>query len=70
MLVARAARGLEEEVRQGVQMPLARGFAGRVAAEARPIIIEDLDHAEVVNPILRQRASARCSACRSRSKAA
>jgi serine phosphatase RsbU (regulator of sigma subunit)/anti-sigma regulatory factor (Ser/Thr protein kinase) len=55
VLVARAARGLEEEVRQGVQIPLARGFAGRVAAEARPIVIEDLDRAEVVNPILRQR---------------
>jgi anti-sigma regulatory factor (Ser/Thr protein kinase)/putative methionine-R-sulfoxide reductase with GAF domain len=54
VLVARAARGLEEEVRQGVQVPLARGFAGRVAAEARPIII-DLDHADVVNPILRQK---------------
>ncbi len=55
VLLARAARGLEEEVRQGVQVPLARGFAGRVAVEARPIIIEDLDHAEVVNPILRQK---------------
>jgi serine phosphatase RsbU (regulator of sigma subunit)/anti-sigma regulatory factor (Ser/Thr protein kinase) len=54
VLLARAARGLEEEVRQGVQVPLARGFAGRVAAEARPIII-DLEHAEVVNPILRQK---------------
>lgn len=55
VLVARAARGLEEEVRQGVQVPLARGFAGRIAAERRPIIIEDLDRADVVNPILRQR---------------
>jgi serine phosphatase RsbU (regulator of sigma subunit)/anti-sigma regulatory factor (Ser/Thr protein kinase) len=55
VLLARAARGLEEEVRQGVQVPLARGFAGRIAAEARPIIIEDLDRAEVVNPILRQK---------------
>ncbi|HVX31900.1 MAG TPA: SpoIIE family protein phosphatase [Solirubrobacterales bacterium] len=54
VLLARAARGLEEEVRQGIQVPLARGFAGRVAAEARPIII-DLDRAEVVNPILRQK---------------
>jgi serine phosphatase RsbU (regulator of sigma subunit)/anti-sigma regulatory factor (Ser/Thr protein kinase) len=54
VLLARAARGLEEEVRQGVQVPLARGFAGRVAAEARPIII-DLERAEVVNPILRQK---------------
>jgi serine phosphatase RsbU (regulator of sigma subunit)/anti-sigma regulatory factor (Ser/Thr protein kinase) len=55
VLVARAARGLEEEVRQGVQVPLARGFAGRVAAEARPIVIADLSKAEVVNPLLRQR---------------
>ncbi|MHB8531133.1 MAG: ATP-binding SpoIIE family protein phosphatase [Solirubrobacteraceae bacterium] len=55
VLVARAARGLEEEVRQGVQIPLARGFAGRVAAEARPVVIEDLDRFEVVNPILRQK---------------
>ncbi len=55
VLVARAARGLEEEVRQGVQVPLARGFAGRVAEEARPIVIEDLARFEVVNPILRQK---------------
>ena len=54
VLVARAAKGLEEEVRQGVQVPLGRGFAGRVAAEARPIII-DLDHYKVWNPILRQK---------------
>ncbi len=55
VLVARAARGLEEEVRQGVQIPLARGFAGRVAAEDRPIVIEDLSKADVVNPLLRER---------------
>jgi serine phosphatase RsbU (regulator of sigma subunit)/anti-sigma regulatory factor (Ser/Thr protein kinase) len=55
VLVARAARGLEEEVRQGVQVPVARGFAGRVAAHARPVVIEDLSRAEVVNPILRQK---------------
>ena len=55
VLVARAARGLEEEVRQGVQVPLARGFAGRVAAERRPLVIEDLSKADVVNPILRQK---------------
>src|SRR5436305_4471390 len=55
VLVARAARGLEEEVRQGVQVPLERGFAGRVAAQRRPIVIEDLSKADVVNPILRQK---------------
>jgi len=55
VLVARAARGLEEEVREGVQVPLARGFAGRVAAQARPIVLDDLKTADVVNPILRQK---------------
>src|SRR6476646_10862539 len=55
VLVARAAKGLGEEVRQGVQVPLARGFAGRVAEQARPIIVEDLSRIEVVNPILRQK---------------
>src|SRR5262249_35738131 len=54
-LLARAARGIEEEVRQGVQVPLGRGFAGRVAAQARAIAIEDVDHADIHNPILRQK---------------
>jgi serine phosphatase RsbU (regulator of sigma subunit)/anti-sigma regulatory factor (Ser/Thr protein kinase) len=55
VLLARAARGIEEEVRQGVQIPLGHGFAGRVAAEARPVAIEDVDDAEIHNPILRQK---------------
>jgi serine phosphatase RsbU (regulator of sigma subunit)/putative methionine-R-sulfoxide reductase with GAF domain/anti-sigma regulatory factor (Ser/Thr protein kinase) len=55
MLVARAAKGIEEEVEQGVRIPLGRGFAGRVAAQRRPIVIPDIDHADVLNPILRQK---------------
>src|SRR6478735_10239527 len=54
-LVARAAVGLEEEVEQGVRIPIGGGFAGRVAAEARPIVLDDVDHANVLNPILRQK---------------
>jgi signal transduction histidine kinase len=54
-LVARAAAGLEEEVEQGVRIPLGRGFAGRVAADARPVILDDVDHADVVNPLLRKK---------------
>jgi phosphoserine phosphatase RsbU/P len=50
-LVATAARGLEEEVRQGSRVPLGRGFAGRVAAERRPVVI-DVDPSMVVNPVL------------------
>jgi putative methionine-R-sulfoxide reductase with GAF domain len=51
-LVARAARGLEEEVRQGVRIPLGRGFAGRVAAEKHPVILDRVDETTVTNPIL------------------
>ena len=51
-LVARAAVGLEEEVEQGVRIPVGGGFAGRIAAERRPIVLDDVDHADVLNPIL------------------
>src|SRR3954453_394315 len=54
-LVARAAKGLEEEVEQGVRIPVGMGFAGRIAAERRPVRILDVDHADVLNPILRQK---------------
>jgi signal transduction histidine kinase len=52
-LVARAAVGIEEEVEQGVRIPVGRGFAGRVAADRRPVILDDVEHADVLNPILR-----------------
>src|ERR671934_66414 len=51
-LVARAAVGIEEEVEQGVRIPVGGGFAGRIAAERRPIILAKVDHAHVLNPIL------------------
>jgi signal transduction histidine kinase len=54
-LVARAAVGIEEEVEQGVRIPVGRGFAGRVAADRRPLIVEDVDHADILNPLLRQK---------------
>jgi phosphoserine phosphatase RsbU/P len=51
-LVATAAKGLEEEVRQGFRLRVGEGFAGRVAAQQRPIAIEHVDHSNVVNPLL------------------
>lgn len=51
-LVATMAVGLEEEVTQGVRIPLGQGFAGRIAAEQRPVILDRVSHATVVNPIL------------------
>jgi signal transduction histidine kinase len=54
-LVARAARGIEEEVERGVRIPVGKGFAGRIAAERRPIVLDDVDHADILNPILREK---------------
>ena len=51
-LIATVAAGLEEEVRQGVRIPVGRGFAGRIAAERKPVILDHVDHTTVLNPIL------------------
>jgi phosphoserine phosphatase RsbU/P len=51
-LVATAASGIEEEVRQGVRVPLGTGFAGRVAASKEPVILSHVDHTNVRNPLL------------------
>src|SRR4051794_33490194 len=56
-LVAQAAKGIEEEVEQGVRIPIGRGFAGRIAAERRAVVIEDVDHADILNPILREKGT-------------
>jgi serine phosphatase RsbU (regulator of sigma subunit) len=51
-LVATVASGLEEEVRQGVRIPLGTGFAGLVAASRQPVILTRVDHTTVRNPLL------------------
>jgi phosphoserine phosphatase RsbU/P len=51
-LIATAASGIEEEVRQGVRIPLGAGFAGRVAASREPVILTTVDHTTVRNPLL------------------
>jgi signal transduction histidine kinase len=54
-LVARAAKGIEEEVEAGVRIPVGKGFAGRIAAQRRPVYLPDVDHSYVLNPILREK---------------
>jgi phosphoserine phosphatase RsbU/P len=54
-LVAAAAKGIEEEVSQAVHVPVGHGFAGRVAAERRPIYIADVPSADLFNPLLVQK---------------
>ena len=74
-LVARAAKGLEEEVERGVRIPVGRGFAGRIAATRQPVHILDLDEGRDRQPdparegaaVAARRAAARggrgCSGC-------
>jgi serine phosphatase RsbU (regulator of sigma subunit) len=54
-LVATAASGIEDEVRQGVRIPLGTGFAGRVAATREPVILNQVNHTTVRNPLLVER---------------
>ena len=54
-LVPRAAKGLEEEVERRLRIPVGSGFAGRIAANREAVRITDLDHAEIVNPLLAEK---------------
>jgi serine phosphatase RsbU (regulator of sigma subunit) len=54
-LVATAAAGIEEEVHQGVRVPVGSGFAGRVALERAPVILDHVDETTVVNSLLWER---------------
>src|SRR3989442_2573764 len=52
-LVTRAVKGLGEE--RHIRTPVGSGFAGRVAADKRPIFVEnveDVDPAHVLHPVL------------------
>jgi sigma-B regulation protein RsbU (phosphoserine phosphatase) len=51
-LVALAASGLEEEVRQGARIPVGQGFVGTVAARRKPVILNRVDATNVINSIL------------------
>src|SRR5436190_21133660 len=46
-LVARAAVGIEEEVEQGVRIPFGGGFAGKVASEKRPVVLDQDENGHV-----------------------
>ncbi|MDS0135677.1 MULTISPECIES: SpoIIE family protein phosphatase [unclassified Amycolatopsis] len=54
-LVAFAAAGIEEEVHQGVRVPVGSGFAGTVALQRAPVILDHVDETTVVNSLLWER---------------
>jgi putative methionine-R-sulfoxide reductase with GAF domain len=51
-LVATAAKGLEDEVRQGFRVSIGHGFAGRVAQTREPLVLAEVTATDVVNPVL------------------
>ncbi|HJT05200.1 MAG TPA: SpoIIE family protein phosphatase [Pseudonocardiaceae bacterium] len=53
-LAVTADRGIHTGVRQGIRIPVGKGFAGRVAAEKRPVIIERIDYTNVLYPIIQE----------------
>ncbi|MGH3874785.1 MAG: ATP-binding SpoIIE family protein phosphatase [Pseudonocardiaceae bacterium] len=52
-LVATVALGIEAMVLQGVTVPLGKGFAGRIATDKRPAMIDQVDDKNVLHPTLR-----------------
>ncbi len=54
-VIATASNGLEEEVERGIAVPIGQGFAGRVAAERRPVILDDVEATQIYSPILREK---------------
>src|SRR5207244_984161 len=54
-LVVTEALGIEEEVRQGIRIPVGEGFAGWVAQSRRPLVVDHVDETTVMNSLLRER---------------
>ncbi|MEV0719815.1 SpoIIE family protein phosphatase [Asanoa sp. NPDC050611] len=52
-LVATAAKGLDEHFKVGVRIPVGRGFAGRVARDRRPVIVDDITEETDTSPLVR-----------------
>jgi serine phosphatase RsbU (regulator of sigma subunit)/FixJ family two-component response regulator/anti-sigma regulatory factor (Ser/Thr protein kinase) len=55
VLEVRAERGLYGEVESRLTVPVGAGFAGRIVAERRSIVIDDVAQADVLSPILRSK---------------
>ncbi len=53
-LATEASCGLAEEAALGVRVPIGSGVTGRIAAERRPMVFDDLHEVEVVSSVLRR----------------
>ncbi|WP_344432413.1 GAF domain-containing protein, partial [Amycolatopsis minnesotensis] len=55
LLSAISSSGIEEEVFQGVRLPIGTGFAGTIAATRRPLTVDQVGPGTVLNPLLWER---------------
>jgi serine phosphatase RsbU (regulator of sigma subunit) len=55
MLTPVVACGLDTPIHSGFRVPVGAGFAGRVAASGRPLILSDVNPGTVLNPSLHRR---------------
>jgi signal transduction histidine kinase len=55
VLRARAAVGLDDDERQRIRVPIGSGFAGRIALERLPLILNDMDFSTLASPYLREK---------------
>ncbi len=53
-LTIRAVQGVEEVIAADVQIPLGKGFAGTIAAQGIPLIVNEHTNIEILNPVLRR----------------
>ncbi len=51
--VPRATIGLDVAIENLMRIPVGQGFAGRVAAEGRPVFLDELDQDDIISPVLR-----------------
>src|SRR6266480_2089763 len=54
-LTVYTAIGPEEEVASQVRVPVGQGFAGKIAAQRKPLIVADPYKAEIITPLLREK---------------
>lgn len=54
-LVPRAVKGVAGLLESDVHVPVGRGFAGSIAAEQRPKVLEEVREGDLLNPLLREK---------------
>jgi anti-sigma regulatory factor (Ser/Thr protein kinase)/FixJ family two-component response regulator/putative methionine-R-sulfoxide reductase with GAF domain len=55
VLEVKAERGIYGQAEAHFTVPVGAGFAGRIVSERRSIVIDDVENADVLSPILRRR---------------